>query len=293
MTHLKPRHLAFLVLINLIWGFNLIASEAGVSHFPPIFFTALRFTLLAALLLPFLRWHPGRMQRLLVAAALSGGVQYAILLIGIHLTAQVSSVAIASQLGVPFTTLISVLFLGEVIHWRRGLGILLAFVGVGLIAFQPELFAHRTGLALVVASALIGAFGLVAVKALGASLRPLELQAWFAISGLPALWLLTFWLEDGQGAAVASAGLTDWGALFYTVVIASLVAHTGYYWLIRHYPVTSLSPLTTLSPLFGVGFGVLIYGDPLTARLVFGGLLTLTGVTIIALRERRLVDAGS
>jgi O-acetylserine/cysteine efflux transporter len=293
MTHLRPRDLAFLVLINLIWGFNLIASKAGVSHFPPVFFTALRFTLLALVLLPFLRWHPGRMQRLLVAAALSGGVQFAILFTGIHLTAHVGSVAIASQLGVPFTTLISVLFLGEVIHWRRGLGILLAFAGVALIAFQPDLFAYRTGLALVVISTLIGSFGLVAVKGLGASLRPLELQAWFAVSGLPVLWLLTLWLEDGQGAAVASAGPRDWGALLYTVVVASLVAHTGFYWLIRRYPVTSLSPLTTLSPVFGVLFGVLVYGDPLTPRLVFGGCLTLLGVTIIALRERSLVDTGS
>ena len=56
---------------------------------------------------------------------------------------------------------------------------------------------------------------------------------------------------------------------------------------------TSLSPLTTLSPVFGVTFGVLLYGDVLSVRIVAGGLLTLIGVTIIALRERRFVDTGS
>ena len=293
MTHLKPRDLAFLVLINLIWGFNLIASKVGVGHFPPVFFTALRFSVLALVVLPFLRWHPGRMQQLLLAAALSGGLQYAVLFWGIRLTPGVSAIAIAGQLSVPFTTLLSVLYLGEVIHWRRGLGIALAFAGVAIIAFQPAMLEARAGLALVVASALIGSFGVVAVKMLGTALAPLELQAWFALSALPVLWPLTAWLEDGQRAAVLSAAPRDWGALLFTALVSSLVAHTGYYWLVRRYPVTSLSPLTTLSPVFGVAFGVLLYGDALTARIVVGGLATLAGVTIIARRERRLVDTGS
>jgi O-acetylserine/cysteine efflux transporter len=290
---LARRDLGLLVVIDLIWGFNLIASKVGVNHFPPVFFTALRFTILGVLLLPFLRWHPGRMQRLLVAAALSGGLQFALLFMGLAETAHVGSVAIATQLGVPFTTLMSVLFLGEVIHWRRGLGIVLAFAGVAVIAFQPGLLEHRSGLALVVASTLVGSLGLVAVKRLGASLDALELMAWFAWSAVPLLFLLSFWLEDGQRASLFSAGARAWAALLYTVIVSSLVAHTSFYWLVRRYPVSSLSPLTLLSPVFGVAFGVLLLGDPLTPRIVGGGLLTLGGVLIIALRERSLVDTGT
>jgi O-acetylserine/cysteine efflux transporter len=293
VTHLAPRDLGFLLLINLIWGFNLIASKVGVEHFPPVLFTALRFTALAACLMPFLRWHPGRMLPLFVAAVLSGGLQFALLFTGVRLTPHVGSVAIATQLGVPFTTLMSVLFLGEVIHWRRRLGIALAFAGVAVIAVQADVFTYRAGLALVAASALVGSLGLVAVKRLGETFRPLELQAWFACSGLPILWLLTLWLEDGQGAALRSAGLLEWGALAFTVVGSSLIAHTGFYWLISRYPVTSISPLTTLSPVCSVALGVLLLGDALTPRILIGGVLTLAGVVIIARRDPSAVDTGS
>jgi O-acetylserine/cysteine efflux transporter len=85
----------------------------------------------------------------------------------------------------------------------------------------------------------------------------------------------------------------DWGALLYTALISSLLAHTGFYWLVSRYPVTSISPITLLSPIFGVAFGVLLLGEPLTARLLVGGALTLTGVFIIAMREKKLVDTGS
>jgi O-acetylserine/cysteine efflux transporter len=293
MTHVAPRDFAFLVVINMIWGFNLVASKLGVAHFPPVLFTALRFTLLGALVLPFLRWHPGRMQQLLIAALFSGGVCFALLFIGLERTAHASSVAIASQLGVPFTTLLSVLFLGEQVHWRRWLGIGLAFTGVAIIGFEPGAHADRIGLALVVASSLVGAVGIIVVKGLSTSLRPLELQAWFAWTGIPVLYFLTFWLEDGQAAAIASATARDWASVVFTAIAASLIAHTGFYYLVRRYPVTSLSPLTLLSPVFGVGFSAWLLGDPITLRVVGGGLVTLSGVLIIVLRERQIVDTGT
>jgi drug/metabolite transporter (DMT)-like permease len=76
---------------------------------------------------------------------------------GIALSGNMSSVAIASQLGVPFATLLSVMLLGEQIHWRRRLGIGLAFAGVLVLGFSPEILASPRGLLIVVIAAFIGA----------------------------------------------------------------------------------------------------------------------------------------
>jgi O-acetylserine/cysteine efflux transporter len=48
-----------------------------------------------------------------------------------------------------------------------------------------------------------------------------------------------------------------------------------------------------LTPLFSVFFSVLILGDALDGRMVAGGLLTLSGVTVILARERRGAAAGT
>ena len=61
----------------------------------------------------------------------------------------------------------------------------------------------------------------------------------------------------------------------------------------RRYPVTSVAPLTVLSPLFAVAFGVLLLDDRLSTRIVVGGACTLVGVLIITLRERRIADTGN
>ena len=289
---LHGRDLALLVGMNLIWGLNLVVSKIGVGEFAPIFFTAMRFGSLALFLLPMLRIHRGQMKNLLVAALLTGPLSFGLLFTGISRAQDASTVAIATQLGVPFSTVLSVWLLGEHIHWRRVLGIVLAFSGVVIIGFDPRVFAYRDGLGFVIASSFVAALGLIFVKRLS-GVRPLELQAWIASVGGPVLLLMSLLLESGQRQSLLTATWKGWAALAFTAVLSSLIAHSAWYYLISRYPVTRLSPITLLSPLFGVFFGVTLLGDQLTARMLAGGAVTLAGVFIVVLRERRIVDTGT
>lgn len=289
---IAARDLLLLIGINLIWGFNLIASKIGVSAFPPIFFTAMRFGVLALCLIPFLRWIRGQSINLVFAALFTGAAAFALLFTGLRLTHDASAVAIATQLGVPFSTLLSVWLLGETIRWRRRLGIALAFAGVVIIGFDPRVFSYWPGLALVIASTFVGSLGLIYVKRLH-NVRAIELQAWVSMLSWPVLLALSLSVEEGQWAAVLDASLLAWLALGFTIFFSSLIGHTGWYYLISRYPVTKVSPLTLLSPIFGVMFGVTLLNDQLTARMLVGGAITLIGVFIVVMRERRLVDTGT
>ena len=291
-TSLAPRDLVLLIAMNLIWGLNLIASKIGVGQFPPIFFTALRFGSLALFLVPMLRMHRGQMVNLFAAAMLTGPATFALLFAGIYLTEDAATVAVATQMGVPFSTLMSVLFLGETIRWRRTLGIVLAFAGIVIISFDPRVFAYWEGLALVVGSSFVSSLGLIFLKRLN-GIRPLELQSWIALVGGSILLMLSFILEGGQMNAVRNATWEGWGALLFTTVMSSLIAHTAWYYLVGRYPVTSISPITLLSPLFGIFFGVTLLHDQLTARMLAGGAVTLIGVLIVVLREQRIADTGT
>jgi len=289
---LSGRDLLLLIGMNLIWGLNLISSKIGVGQFPPIFFTALRFGSLALFLVPMLKIHRGQMTNLFAAAMLTGPAAFALLFAGIFLTEDAATVAVATQMSVPFSTLMSVLFLGETIRWRRIMGIVLAFAGIVIISFDPRVFAYWEGLALVVCSSFVSSLGLIFLKRLK-GIKPLELQSWIALAGGSILLVLSLLLEAGQMTAIRNATWEGWGALFFTTVMSSLVAHTAWYFLVSRYPVTSLSPLTLLSPLFGIFFGVTLLHDQLTARMLVGGAVTLAGVLIVVLREQRIADTGT
>ena len=292
MTQVAPRHLLALLAITLIWGLNLIVSKLGLAELPPLVFTTFRFAILAAVLWPFLRIVPGKMNAMVVAALLSGAINFALLFAGLSIAQNVSAVAIASQLGIPFTTLLSVALLGETVRWRRWTGIAMSFLGVMVIGLDPVVFSYWPSLVLVIASALVGSLGVIAIKRLP-EFRPLEVQAWFSWVSLPLLAVLAMVVHRPALADLRDVSAQAWAAVVFTAVFSSLIAHTGFYYLVQRYPVTSVAPLTTLSPVFSVVFGITLLGDQMTPRIAVGGLVTLAGVLIITLRERRLTDTGN
>jgi len=289
---IEPRDLALLLGINLIWGVNLVVSKIGLAQIPSILFTLLRFLILAVVLLPWLRVQRGQMSALAVAAIFTGALQFALYFWGLGISTNVAAVAIASQLSVPIATLLSVALLGELVHWRRWSGIGLCFAGILVMGFDPRVAAQWQSLCLVIGGAFVGCVGLIAIKKLH-GFRPLELQAWIAWLSLPVLLVLSIEFERPDVSALAHVSWGAWAALAFTALAASLVAHTGYFYLVQRYPVTSVAPVTALSPVFSVLLSVMFLGETLSLRLIVGGVITLAGVVIITLRERRIVDTGS
>src|SRR6185436_10306569 len=45
-----PRHIAMMVMVQVLWGANFAIAKFGLDSFSPIFFVALRFSLVAILL---------------------------------------------------------------------------------------------------------------------------------------------------------------------------------------------------------------------------------------------------
>jgi O-acetylserine/cysteine efflux transporter len=292
MTAVAPRDLLLLIGVMVISGLNLVISKIGVSQMPPILFTLLRFAAAALLLAPFLKRVRGQKGALLVACLLAGCVSIALVLVGLAQSPLVSSVAIASQLIVPFTTLLSIALLGERVHWRRWTGISMAFAGVMIVGFDPRILANGKGLLAVIASALAGALGLIAIKRLR-GFSALEIQAWIHWSGLPVLLVIAFACGQLDLSVLRHVSAGGWGALAFAVLAASIAANTGLYYFVQRYQVTNVAPLTVLSPLVAIAFGAVFLGDEITSRIVAGGVLTLAGMVIITWREKRVTETGS
>jgi O-acetylserine/cysteine efflux transporter len=282
---MPARDLAFMMLINAIWGLAMIPAAVALRHFPPLEFTWFRFMLLSAVLAPFfLRWRPGQMKMICYAALAGGTFNFALLFLGVAIAGEVGPVAIAGQLGVPFTTILSILILGEVIRWRRWTGIGLAFVGVVIIGFDPRVLHYWEGFLIVVASAFVGALSSIILRQIR-DVPVLEMQAWIATISWPLLMIMSFLFESDQWEKAVTAPWSAWTGVLYTALMSSLVAHAGFYWMLQRYEVSKISPLTTLSPIFTVIFAVLILHEPLTWQFVIGAAVTLLGVWIITLRE--------
>ena len=278
------KHLIFLFFICLIWGFTFVAGKASVTELPPIFFSALRYMLITVVLLSFLKPVKGKMREIAFISVTMGSLHFALFYGGMSVASNVSSVAVATQLGVPFSTILSIIFLGEVVRWRRWLGIILAFAGIMIISFDPQIVNERLGLFLVLGAVLCASFGTIVMKSV-THIGVFQMQAWIGMMSWPPLLLVSFLFEHGQVEALQTASWMTVGGIFYTALGASLIGHAGMYYLLQRYDVSVVAPLTLMAPIFGISFGVLVWGDDLGLRFWVGSAFTLFGVLVIALRK--------
>jgi O-acetylserine/cysteine efflux transporter len=290
---LNARELAVLLTMCAVWGLHFVVIKLAVGAVPPMFYAAARMTLVAAIMSPFLRWRAGEMRYVLVAGLCLGAANYAFLFNGVK-QATASASAIAIELYVPFATLLSVVFLGERIGWRRILGIGLAFAGVALIALGRGEARISTGVGLVALAGLTEAVGAILVKR--SRMKPQELLAWFAMIGTVFLWTATLLFERNQFESLAQSNrLLVLLAVVYSAVGGSIFGHTAYYWLLQRLPVSLVASSALLTTMLGVTFSVLLLNEPLTTRFLVGGVMAMGGIAVVLLRSTkgRIVEPGA
>jgi O-acetylserine/cysteine efflux transporter len=282
---MTPAHLALALLIDLLWGLNSVVAKIGVDAVPPMMFMALRFVLVLALLFPFLKWKRGEIGAILAIAVTGGLLNFAFAFWGLRLS-NASLSSIIGQLNAPFATLLSIVFLKEVVHWRRWLGMALAFGGVVYMSFDPEVLNVQTGAILTVIPAIAMSVAQVQMRRLK-DVGVFELQAWIALVCAPGLFLGSLVFERGQWASLQSATWPIWGAVVYNALAAGIIGQGGMYFLLRRHNVALVTSLFLIAPVFAVVFGVWLLGEPMSARIIAGSVVTLIGVFIIALRQGR------
>ncbi|MCY1432991.1 carboxylate/amino acid/amine transporter [compost metagenome] len=168
------------------------------------------------------------------------------------------------------------------------LGILLAFCG---IAFA---FAGGVSLEQLDGRMLLGdAFGVLAGLAWGATTVVVRASR---LSEAPATLTLFYQLAVGFVGllliAVASGQVThvqftplSIGSLLFQGLIVSFFSYLTWFWLLRRYLASNLAVFSFITPLFGVTFGVLLLGEPLSLNFVLGAVMVLLGVTLVSAEQ--------
>lgn len=290
---MKPADFALLVAVCLFWALNLVITRwtVTVGDVPPLFFAGTRVTLLALVLSPFLFPAPKQIGMMILIALGMAGFQFGLLFLGLA-TSTAGVASVVGQLGVPFTTILSIMFLGEKIGVYRTVGIVLAFAGVMIIVVDPGQFQLTIGVVYLIGAAVVGAIANILMKRID-PMPAMRLQAWVGLFSIGPLMAMSFLIETKQLDLFLALDWRVYVASIFSVVGVSIFAHGSFYGLIKKYEVTLLSPLTLMTPVMGVILGVVLLGEHITWQMLVGGAMALAGVGIIGMRRNRRFPEAS
>lgn len=283
------RHALLALASVIVLGINVVAIKVAVTHVPPLFVTGLRFALVGLLLVWFFPVPRGQWTGIMIFSVAQGLVHHGLMFIG--MTGVDAAVgAIVMQLCIPFAAIMAWFLLGEHFGWKRMAGIAVSFLGVVILAGEPQVKSAAFYVVILLLSATAWGYANIHIKRMG-DINILQITAWMSLLATPELMLASAMLESGQWEALLAAPPVMWVCLLYMSLGATVIAYGIWYKLLARYDVTQIVPFALLNPVTAVIAGVVILDEALTWRKVVGGIIVLAGVAIIQMRWRRAVVA--
>ena len=267
-----------------MWGASYLFMRVAVPHLGAALMIEARVLLAGALLLTFMLvtgrpsgWRQHWRAWLFVAIV---GTAVPFLLIAQALrTIDASTAAILNALVPLFTTCVAAMWIREPITPAKSAGIVLSIAGTAVLMgwtpkplTSPELIAASMS----VAATLLYGINIVYSRVRLREATPLATSAHTLL--FAAAVLLPFTPLDRDLAAVPPIA---WYAVLALAVVSTTVAFIYYYRLIADIGPVKASTVTLLVPVFGMIWGVLFLGEPLTPGRVVGCGIILFGCSLI------------
>jgi drug/metabolite transporter (DMT)-like permease len=291
LARLDTRAVALLLACCITWGLAQVAAKVALADIPPLTQAALRSAGAALLVLAWSRWRgialferDGTLPGGLLAGALFAA-EFGCIFVGLQYTSASRMVVFIYLAPFFVSALMPLVARGERVTALQWTGLAVAFSGVAWAfaeAFAPTAFVQPkqwVGDALGIGAALLWAATTLCIRGtrLGPAAAEKTLLYQLAVSAaalaLAALLAGESWPQRWSTLSVS--------ALAFQTVIVTFASYLAWFWLVRHYVATRLSAFTLSTPVFGLLAGVVLLGEPLTARHIAALAAVVVGLLLM------------
>jgi O-acetylserine/cysteine efflux transporter len=274
------RHALLAVAVAATWGLNFVVIDVGLEQVPPLVLCALRFALVGVPLAFFVA-RPAVPWRLIVGIGVAlGVVKFGLLFMSMDVGMPAGLASVVLQAQAPFTLLLAALLAGERPTRAQSTGLLVALLGIALIAAGSGGGMTAGGLAMCLGAAAAWSVANLLMKQATAA-DPIALMVWISlIPPLPLLMLSI--LVDGPSSLSTILDLDTRSllAILYIALFSTLGAFAAWSFLMKTHPAAQVASFALLVPPFGLTFAALLLGEPLGPIQIASALLVVSGVAI-------------
>lgn len=281
---MRPADLARLVALAAMWGASYLFMRFAVPAMGPVLLIELRVAIAGLALLVFtyatgvtIGWRRHWRAYLFVGAI---GLALPFFLIAQALTViDASTAAILNALAPLFASIVAAIWIHDPLTPRKLVGIALCLVGtMVLVGWTPAPMSRRELLAalLPVAATFLYGYTIVFTKVYLREPSPLGTAAGTQVMAAAAM--LPFTPLHRELAAIPALA---WLAMLGLALVSTTLAFILYYRLIADIGPVKAITTTLLVPVFGMLWGILFLGEPLTPGRVAGCAIILAGCALV------------
>jgi drug/metabolite transporter (DMT)-like permease len=267
--------------VVLVWSSCFVAIKASSMGGFPMTYAAARASLAAvALVIVALArgrfWPPVGTWGWLAMSGLSGTALAFIGMFGGEAAGGAAIPGVLAGSQALFVAPLAAIFLKEHVSARRGLALLLGFIGMTGVVVGTNAGPGSIPAALLALLASLGvAASSVVVRHLSGRIEVLTLTAWQFIIGALALIVVALRTENVRQLQVTPAWAVG---LLYLALVSSAGGSLAWNWLLKRTDVTSVASMTLLVPALSLVLGVLIFGETVAPMQWLGVFVTMIGV---------------
>ena len=284
---MRPQDLARLVGLAAMWGASYLFMRYAVPQLGPVRMIALRVLIAGVALAAFvgasggaIGWAKHWANYLFVGVV---GLAIPFVLIAEALTAiDASTAAILNALSPLFASVFAALWIRDPLTAPKMAGIALCLVGTAvLVGWTPAPMTSRQllGASFSVAATALYGFTIVFTKVRLRGASPMGTSAGTLLMAAAALLPLTPFASAPQPLAEVTP--LAWLAVLGLALVSTTVAFIFYYRLIADVGPVKAITVTLLVPVFGMMWGVLLLGEPVTPGRIAGCVIILAGCSLI------------
>jgi drug/metabolite transporter (DMT)-like permease len=274
-------YLSLVLLFCFAWASGFTAAKLAIRTSPPAIFGGVRFLITGALLLGYAAWRGelrGQIPWLpLCGLGLLNQAGYQGLAWEGMGTVSAGLATIVASLNPILIAAVAAPLLGERLHWRKILGLLLGFAGAVFVV------RHRIasngedlgGIALVVGALLSLVAGTLAFKWVAPAVSLAVAVGVQAATGGLVLLVLGLTFEDRQ---LLVMGPAFWMTMAWCVLVMSVGALLLWFWLLRHGTASNASALHFLIPPIGLSMSWAVLGERVSPFDLIGVVPVALGI---------------
>jgi drug/metabolite transporter (DMT)-like permease len=258
-----------ILVLALVWGCNWPILKIGVTEIAPLTFRSLTLPFAALGMFLITLWSGESIRiprewwvRLAMLAFLNIAGWNGFVLFGVQQLPAGRSAIIAYTMPI-WATLIAMLVLHESLNRRKIVGLLLGMLGMAILLGDDlrHIRTAPTGALLILAAAILWAYGTVLLRKWKPPFAQNALSGWMMLLGWLPLVLLAPFFDPHPASYLTALSAKAWFAIAYNIVLAGTLAHWAWFTLARTLPV-AVSSLSSLPvPVVGVIAGMLILGE--------------------------------